>query len=64
MSWISIACSAVCIAVAIVIIFMLAGAVAPRASASMIGQLVLSGIAAVVGLLAGDYVYKRFFPGR
>jgi len=64
MSWTAIAVSAACLVVSFVVIFMLAGAIAPGPSASTLGQLVLAGIASLVGLLAGNAVYTKYFPGR
>ena len=64
MSWTAIACAVVCLVISFVVIFMTAGAIAPVASAHMVGQLVLSAIAALIGLFAGNFVYRRFFPGR
>jgi hypothetical protein len=63
-SWISLACRGACLVVSFVVVFMLAGAVAPVASTHWVGQLVLAAIAALVGLLSGNFVYQRFFPGR
>jgi hypothetical protein len=64
MSWTAIACLAGCIAVSIVVIFMLAGGIMPGFAGSRLGQLVLAAIAAVIGILIGNFVYQRFFPGR
>ena len=64
MSWTAIACSVVCLVVSFVVIFMLAGAIAPSLAATGLGQIVLAGVASLVGLIAGQAAYTRFFPGR
>ena len=58
------ACLIACLAVSFVVIFMLAGAIAPVASAHWMGQIILSAVAALIGLFAGNFVHQRFFPGR
>jgi len=64
MSWTAIGCSVGCLVFSFVVIFMLAGAIAPVASAHWMGRIILSGVAALVGLLSGSFVYNRFLPGR
>ncbi len=64
MSWIAIACAVGCLVISFVVIFMAAGAIAPVASTHIAGQLILSAVAALIGLVAGNFVYRRFFPGR
>jgi hypothetical protein len=53
---------AVCVLVAFVVIFAVAGAL--NLGGSGLAQAVLAAIAALIGIYAGRAVYARYFPGR
>ena len=55
-------CLVVSLALSFVVIFALAGGIAPGFAASTIGQIVLAAAAAVIGLIVGNMAQQRFFP--
>ncbi len=57
-----IACLAVSLLISFVVVFALAGGLAPAWAGSTIGQMLLAGLAALIGIVAGQYIHQRFFP--
>jgi hypothetical protein len=62
MSVIQIATLAACLVISFVVIFAIVGGL--NWGGSMLVQAVCAAVAAAVGLLAGNWVYARFLPGR
>ena len=59
-----IACLVAALVVSFVVIFLLAGSLMPEFAASRLGQIVLAAVAAAAGLVLGNALQRRFFPGR
>ena len=57
-----IACLAISLLISFVVVFALAGSLASVWAASTLGQILLAGIAALIGVAAGQFVHQRFFP--
>jgi hypothetical protein len=56
-------CLVVGLVLSFVVIFALAGGIAPAFAASTLGQIVLAAIAALAGIAIGSAAQQRFFPG-
>ncbi len=57
-----IICLAVSLVLSFVVIFALAGGLAPNFAATTLGQVVLAAVAAFAGMVLANVAEKRFFP--
>ncbi len=64
MSLSMIGCVAVGIALAMVVLFSLAGGLAPAWSASGLGQTLLGAMSALTGIVGGQIAHRRFFGAK
>jgi hypothetical protein len=59
-----IGCTAAAIVVAMIVLFPLAGGLASAWAATGLGQTLLAGASALIGVIAGPIIHRRFFAAK